>query len=111
MVLFHSLSGRLFPPASRAQEIKNCGDEIILAPTGSHTGALHYKYLKAWLHTNSEILKSDLGAIIKKTKYGKFQGDYFASSIDSTLATSPTLNRFSSLSLELVSWEKIKELW
>lgn len=88
-----------------AQEIKNCGDEIILASTGSPTE--HYKYLKARLHTNSEILKSDLGAIIKKTKYSMFQGDYFASSIELTLATNPTLNRFSSLSLELVSWEKI----
>lgn len=92
----------IFPPAARAQETKNCGDKIILESTVIVQEP--YGCFKAQLHANGEIQKSDWGAIIKQTKYSKLQGDYSASITESTLATSPTLSRFSSLSLELVSW-------
>lgn len=36
---------------------------------------------------NSEILQGDLGEIIKKTKYSKFQENYFAGTKEPTLAT------------------------
>lgn len=53
--LFHCLSKRLFLPASRAQETKNCRDKIILASTVSCTGALKiFKITAAYRQWNSK---------------------------------------------------------